>query len=89
MKLTLCSKLCDKKGLTFIHPYDDKDVIAGQGTIGKEILNQIDSNIHAIFIAVSGSGLIVLPPILSTIALKSKSLVWNRKLRLYEASLSS
>lgn len=50
-------KLSLEKGYTFIHPYDDWDVIAGQGTVGMEILRQ-QRNIHAIFIAVGGGGLI-------------------------------
>src|SRR5690606_13476141 len=45
--------------LTFIHPFDDPDVIAGQGTIGMEILRQFSGDqIDAIFIAVGGGGLI-------------------------------
>jgi len=44
--------------LTFIHPFDDPDVIAGQGTIGLEILNQIDTKIDAIFVPIGGGGLI-------------------------------
>jgi len=47
-----------EKGLVFIHPYDDPDVIAGQGTIGMEILRQHPDPIAAIFIAVGGGGLI-------------------------------
>ena len=47
-----------EKGLTFIHPYDDPDVIAGNGTIGMEILRQHPDPIEAIFIAVGGGGLI-------------------------------
>lgn len=47
-----------EKGLTFIHPYDDPDVIAGQGTIGMEILRQHPDPIEAVFIAVGGGGLI-------------------------------
>lgn len=43
---------------TFIHPYDDVDVIAGQGTIAMEILRQHTGPIHAIFIPVGGGGLI-------------------------------
>ncbi len=46
------------KGLTFIHPFDDPDVIAGQGTIGMEILRQYQKPIHAIFVAIGGGGLI-------------------------------
>jgi threonine dehydratase len=45
-------------GLTFIHPFDDPDVIAGQGTIGMEILNQTDEEISAIFVPIGGGGLI-------------------------------
>jgi len=44
--------------MTFVHPYDDPDVIAGQGTIGMEILRQHTQPIHAIFVAVGGGGLI-------------------------------
>jgi threonine dehydratase len=44
--------------LTFVHPYDDPDVIAGQGTIAMEILRQHTQPIHAIFVAIGGGGLI-------------------------------
>ncbi|NEQ77553.1 MAG: threonine ammonia-lyase, biosynthetic [Okeania sp. SIO2C9] len=47
-----------EKGLTFIHPFDDPYVIAGQGTIGMEILRQYQKPIHAIFVAIGGGGLI-------------------------------
>jgi threonine dehydratase len=43
--------------LTFIHPYDDLDVISGQGTIGKEIMEAFQKPIHAIFCCVGGGGL--------------------------------
>jgi threonine dehydratase len=46
------------KGLTFIHPFDDPDVIAGQGTIGMEILRQHPQPIEAVFVAIGGGGLI-------------------------------
>lgn len=46
------------QGLIFIHPYDDPDVIAGQGTIGMEILQQQTGVIEAIFVPVGGGGLI-------------------------------
>jgi len=46
------------EGLTFVHPYDDPDVIAGQGTIALEILNQHPGPIHAIFCCVGGGGLL-------------------------------
>jgi threonine dehydratase len=47
-----------EKSLTFIHPFDDPDVIAGQGTIGMEIMRQYQQPIHAIFVAIGGGGLI-------------------------------
>ncbi len=47
-----------ESGLTFIHPFDDPDVIAGQGTIGMEILRQHPDPIDAIFCCVGGGGLI-------------------------------
>jgi len=51
-----------KRSLTFVHPFDDPDVIAGQGTIGMEILRQHHpadhGALHAIFVAVGGGGLI-------------------------------
>jgi len=50
--------LAEKQKLAFIHPYDDPDVIAGQGTIAMEILRQYPENIDAIFIPVGGGGLI-------------------------------
>ena len=46
------------EGLTFVHPYDDPDVIAGQGTIGMEILDAYPEAIHAIFCCVGGGGLL-------------------------------
>ena len=52
--LTLEKKL----KLNFVHPFDDPDVIAGQGTIGMEILRQHADPIHAIFVAIGGGGLI-------------------------------
>ena len=49
--------LRDEYGYTFIHPFDDDDVIAGQGTIGLEILEQLE-NVDAIIVPVGGGGLI-------------------------------
>jgi len=43
---------------TFVHPYDDPDVIAGQGTIGMEILRQWQGPLDAIFVAIGGGGLV-------------------------------
>ena len=50
-------KLEAENGMTFIHPYDDPDVIAGQGTIGMEILRQHPGDIEAVFVAIGGGGL--------------------------------
>jgi len=47
-----------RRGLAFVHPYDDPDVIAGQGTIAMEMLRQHPGPIHAIFVPVGGGGLI-------------------------------
>jgi threonine dehydratase len=55
---TYARQLEIEKGLTFIHPFDDPYVIAGQGTIGMEILRQYQQPIQAIFVAIGGGGLI-------------------------------
>ncbi len=47
-----------EQGLTFVHPFDDPDVIAGQGTIAMELLRQHPGPIDAIFVAIGGGGLI-------------------------------
>lgn len=47
-----------ERGMTFIHPFDDPEVIAGQGTIAMEILRQHDERIDAIFVPIGGGGLI-------------------------------
>lgn len=49
-------ELRDSLGMTFIHPFNDEDVIAGQGTIGLEILEQL-SGVDAIFVPIGGGGL--------------------------------
>lgn len=51
-------RLADAEKIVFIHPFDDPAVIAGQGTIGAEILKQADGDIDAIFVPVGGGGLI-------------------------------
>jgi threonine dehydratase len=52
-------QLTRERGLTFVHPFDDPDVIAGQGTVGMEILRQKSGEqIDAIFIAIGGGGLV-------------------------------
>jgi len=51
-------RLQETEGLTFVHPFDDPDVIAGQGTIAMEILQQYQEPIDAVFVAIGGGGLI-------------------------------
>ncbi len=63
----LACQMADEHGYTFVHPYDDEDVIAGQGTIGLEILEDLDS-IDAIVVPIGGGGLI------SGVAFAAKSL---------------
>jgi threonine dehydratase len=46
------------EGLTFVHPFDDPEVIAGQGTIGKELHEQMSNDVSTVFIPVGGGGLI-------------------------------
>lgn len=50
-------RLQEERGLTFVHPFDDPLVIAGQGTIAMEILSQHQAPIHAIFVPIGGGGL--------------------------------
>ncbi len=51
-------RISSRKGLNFIHPFDDPEVIAGQGTIGVEVLRQCQKPPDAIYVAVGGGGLI-------------------------------
>jgi threonine dehydratase len=51
-------ELAGEEALTFVHPYDDPDVIAGQGTIAMEVLRQCREPIHAVLVPVGGGGLI-------------------------------
>ena len=67
-------ELRDTCGYTFIHPFDDADVIAGQGTIGLEIIDQV-KNLDAVFVPIGGGGLI------SGVAYAIKSL--NPKVKVY------
>ena len=67
-------QLKDEKGYTFVHPFDDENVIAGQGTIGLEILNQVP-DVDVIVVPVGGGGLI------SGVAFAAKQL--NPKVRVY------
>ena len=50
--------LARERNLVFVHPFDDPDVIAGQGTVGVEILRQSGGELDAIFVPVGGGGLI-------------------------------
>jgi threonine dehydratase len=52
------AQLEKKNGLTFVHPFDDPDVIAGQGTIAMEILRQHQGPLDAVFVAIGGGGLV-------------------------------
>jgi len=54
---THAMRLKKRSRATFVHPYDDPEVIAGQGTIGMEILRQCQGPIDAIFVAIGGGGL--------------------------------
>jgi threonine dehydratase len=54
---TEAMRLCEAEGMTFIHPFDDAMVMAGQGTIGLEILEQVDG-LEAVVVPIGGGGLI-------------------------------
>jgi len=53
-----CATILEQTGMVYIHPFDDDHVIAGQGTVGDEILRQSAGNLDAIFVPVGGGGLI-------------------------------
>jgi threonine dehydratase len=55
---THCDRLAVERGLCFVHPFDDPLVIAGQGTIGEEILRQAHGRVDAVFVPVGGGGLL-------------------------------
>ena len=55
---TLAAELTEKKRHVFVHPFDDVDVIAGQGTVGMEIMNQHSGSPDVIFVPVGGGGLV-------------------------------
>lgn len=52
------AECCEAESRTFIHPFDDPDVMAGQGTLAVEILNDIDTEPHFLFASVGGGGLL-------------------------------
>ncbi|TVP88240.1 MAG: threonine ammonia-lyase, biosynthetic [Pseudomonadaceae bacterium] len=56
--LAYSRKLIEEKGYTYIHPFDDPDTIAGQGTVAMEILRQHQGPLDAIFVPVGGGGLV-------------------------------
>jgi threonine dehydratase len=51
-------EFAQEHSLAFVHPFDDIDVIAGQGTVGMELVRQLDGNVDAVFVCVGGGGLI-------------------------------
>jgi threonine dehydratase len=53
-----CDRLVAESGMTFIHPFDDELVIAGQGTVADELLRQSAGKLDAVFVPVGGGGLI-------------------------------
>lgn len=55
--LEYSQKMKESRGLTFLHPFDDLDVIAGQGTVAVELLRQLKEPLDAVFIPVGGGGL--------------------------------
>ena len=76
--------LARERGLVFVHPFDDPDVIAGQGTIAMEILRQRHGDdIDAIFVPVGGGGLIARDRRLRQVAVseRSRSSASNRRMR--------
>lgn len=54
----LANELVDAEGMTFLHPFDDPDVIAGQGTVGVELSRQAPSPLDYVFVCVGGGGLL-------------------------------
>src|SRR5512139_3064106 len=53
-----CDHLARERGLSFVHPFDDPLVIAGQGTVGEEIVRQARGRLDAVFVPVGGGGLL-------------------------------
>ena len=97
-------ELQKQEGLTFVHPFDDPDVIAGQGTVAMEILQQHPNDIDAIFVPIGGGGLIAgvaayvkaLKPQIKVIGVQTedscamlKSVQRNRRVNLPEVGLFS
>ena len=55
---TYAKERAEKEGRTFIPPFDHPDIIAGQGTVGMEIVRQMNGPVDAIFVPIGGGGLI-------------------------------
>ena len=55
---SFAKNLSQESDAVFIHPYDDVDVIAGQGTVGMEIMDKLEGNVDAVFVPVGGGGLL-------------------------------
>jgi threonine dehydratase len=53
----LALQMAERDGLCFVHPFDDLDVIAGQGTIGREILDQVEAGPDIVFVPIGGGGI--------------------------------
>ena len=53
----LALELAEQQALCFVHPFDDPDVIAGQGTIGREIVDQLNGELDAVFVPIGGGGI--------------------------------
>lgn len=53
----LALSMAEQEGLCFVHPFDDTDVIAGQGTIAREILDQVNGDLDAVFVPIGGGGI--------------------------------
>lgn len=56
--LAEATRFCAEQGLSFIHPFDDPYVIAGQGTVGAELLSDIPAGLDYLFVSIGGGGLV-------------------------------
>ena len=80
---TRCEELRDQRELTLVHPFDDPLVIAGQGTIGDEILRHAKGELDVVFVPIGGGGLIAgIGTILKTLKPRSGSLASSRSRRM-------
>ncbi|WP_370738979.1 threonine ammonia-lyase IlvA [Paenibacillus aquistagni] len=51
-------KICEENGMTFIHPFDDPYIVAGNGTVGMEIMESLDASADMVFVTIGGGGLV-------------------------------